>query len=84
MSTEMEKLDAAGDTYGDLVEFLDWLGAHEDLSLGEWRKWETRVEPVLVPAFSRSSLSIIYEYLGIDANRLEAERRALLDGLHAP
>lgn len=36
--SELEKLDAAGDTYADLVEFLDWIGSHQDLVLAQWRR----------------------------------------------
>jgi hypothetical protein len=76
MDTQMNKLAQAGDTYADLVEFLDWIDHHPDLCLARWHK----IEPVLVP-LSRSYEAIIYEYLEIDAQALKKERRALLESL---
>ena len=84
MGIQMSKLDLVNDQLRVVEEFLEWLSAHGDLSIGEWLTvygdGRPRIEPVLVPV-SRTSQSIAYEYFGIDAVELEKERRSLLEAV---
>jgi len=81
--SEIDKL-GTNDTYGTLVEFLDWIDAHPDLVLAERRRVDddgfALSEPKLVLP-NRSMQAVIYEYLDIDAKKLEEERRELLRNL---
>lgn len=81
MGAQMEKLSDASEARGVLIEFLDWIGQHPDLALGQWCRTGNNgnplIEPRLVPAW-RGSEAIIFEFLDIDAVELERERRALL------
>lgn len=84
VTTEMDKLLEAGEKRAVLVEFLDWIDGHPELVLAEWLRvndrGEPRAEPLLVPR-SRSADTLIYDFLGIDANALEEERRAFLKAI---
>jgi hypothetical protein len=78
---EHDKLAALEGANQVIGEFLEWIAAHPDLSLGEWiRKGADGgrlIEPRLIPR-SRSIEDIIAEYFDINQVRLEAEKRAML------
>lgn len=79
---ECEKLAAEHGRLVVVQEFLDWLDEH-DLVLCERAGANGRYETLYVPQARRPEV-LIHEFLGIDARRLESERRAMLDALRAP
>lgn len=83
-TSQIDKLSEAADARAVLVDFLDWIGRHPDLMLAQWvrtnDRGEPRLEPLLAP-LSRSHDAVIFEYLDIDADELERERRDILANL---
>ena len=57
-----------------LQEFLEWLSSHR-YEIAEWG--QVNDNDLLFPLGGRQD-DLIYEYLGVDKAKLEAERRALL------
>jgi hypothetical protein len=64
-----------------LTEFYDWL--HEnDYHLAKFQRFEEYDDPQLVVAGIQPE-QLFTDFFGIDRNKIEAERRALLEELRA-
>lgn len=70
-----EKLSQHRQEWEAINAFVDWLGDHE-IFLASWSRFQG--EDVGMPV-GRSPARLFEDYLGIDQNELEQERRAILD-----
>ncbi len=70
---KLKALNGANQTVGDFIEWL--FGKYE---LAEWNTNQELSEDELVPAH-RSRDGLLAEFFNIDQNRLEEEKRAMLD-----
>lgn len=73
---ECEKLSRVSEEFNKIGDFLSWL-SQKDVVLAEWEiDW-------LIPSSYRLSDSgitkMLADYFGIDLNKVEKERRALLE-----
>lgn len=65
---------------GVIQEFIDWLREEKDYVLGEYQTWEGYSEQQFVPVYIQPE-QLMADFFGIDRNKIEDERRALLDAL---
>lgn len=65
---------------GVVQDFIDWLREEKDYVLGEYQDWEGYSEQQFVPVYIQPE-QLMADFFGIDRNKIEAERRALLDTL---
>lgn len=92
---EHEKLQAISDKSQTIYDFLEWVMAERGLSLGEWvpddSGWNGRVlrDPEtrealqrFMPA-TRSRRELLAAFFDIDLNKIEDEKRAMLDELRS-
>lgn len=70
---ECDRLVSVADESHKLGEFLDWLEQRKRLSLARW----SRSDDQLVPDYTPKE-QLLAEYYGIDLDKVDAERRALL------
>lgn len=72
---ELDKSRAIFDSGQALLvqDFIDWLGT-QNLTIAEEDPWNCRYFP-----HSRSSEQLMADFFGIDRDKIEQERRALLD-----
>ena len=71
---ELDKMRAVSEQSQIIGEFLDSM----PYVLTEWKNVEGFRDPMLVPA-SKSIVQILAEHFGIDMNKVEQERRMLLE-----
>ena len=71
---ELDRLSAVAVEEAVLQEFLEWLSSRR-YEIAEWDK--VGGNDLLFPLGTRQD-DLIYEYLGLDKAKLEAERRAFL------
>ena len=71
---ECEKLSAVSDQSQVIGEFIDWLGETHAAEIGVWRKDH------MVPIGIRME-QLLAEFFGIDLEKVEEERRAMLEGM---
>lgn len=71
---ECDRLAAAADQRDTLIEFLGWLGTQK-IELG--RYGVSAIEYCMTP-IADSHDALVLQFLGIDHQKLETERRALL------
>lgn len=74
ITPELDRLDKLRDSVMQITDFMEWLAAKKRTVLGSWRGEEL----VRVRA---SNQTLIYEFLGLDADKIEKERRKILAGL---
>ena len=89
MTEECEKLASKTEKWEAIYQFIEWL--HENhMCIGVWRtKEEVTDEKGYVQEwllehpypYGQSIENLLYKYFDIDVNKLEAERRALLEGI---
>ncbi len=72
---EHEKLQKIQDKTQTVGEFLDWLVNEREVVLAKWidGTLEERLAPI-----NPSIQDLIAEFFGVDQNKLEAEKRAML------
>lgn len=73
---ECEKLKAASPKSQAIGEFLDWLEAEKGVQLARYPEDSERLVP-----FSFSTERLLAEFFGIDLDKVEDERRAMLSSL---
>ena len=78
---EMEKLKALDAQRRAVDSFFEWLD-EQGYAVCERPAMNGRYETIYMPVAQRPE-SLVFRFLGLDAGRLEAERRAMLDGLRA-
>lgn len=59
-------------------EFYDWLVTERSIVLCTYREWDEYDEPQLTPCYI-SPEQLLADFFGIDRDKIEQERRALLD-----
>ena len=82
-TSECEKWNSWGNHWTYIKDFLDWL-AGKNIVLAEYIQYpedhpyypEWREYPI---PLMKTTLDLYYEYCEVDPNKLETERRALLD-----
>ncbi len=90
---EHEKLKEVQPRSQSCGELIDWLKHEKGLVLAEWvtPTWQelgysqeprARIEPRLVPA-PLNVRKLLAEFFGIDEEKLEEEKRAMLDAMRA-
>ena len=62
-----------------LTEFFDWL-AENDYEIAEWRRYEEYRDMQLTPIHLRPE-QLFADFFGIDLDKIESERRAILEEL---
>jgi len=70
---EHEKLSKVSKESQAIGEFLDWLQTEKGYTVGEYNKFD-ELRPVRF-----NIQDILAEFYSIDLNKLEAEKRAMLD-----
>ena len=85
---EHEKLAAIKDQSQAIGEFIDWCTSTHGVSLAEWEPAQVRttrghfghrrIERRMHPTTHRLA-NLLAEFFGIDNQKLEAEKRAMLD-----
>ena len=76
---EHEKLKAISDKSQTIGEFLEWLSTEKGILLGEWGG---ATGHTMYPT-QRSKVALLAEYFEIYQDRLESEKRAMLDTVRA-
>lgn len=71
---ELDKMQKVKDQSQVVGAFLDWLQNETDMVIGAWER--ERMYPV-----HKSIEELLAEYFEIDLNKVERERRALLDAI---
>lgn len=74
---EHKKLKAIAEQSQAIGEFLDWCRGEYGYELAEWdksRKFDDRMMPV-----SESTEKLLAAFFDIDLNKIEAEKRAMLE-----
>lgn len=74
---EHKKLTAVHERSQAIGEFLDWCVSEKGYQLAEWddsREIDHRMMPIIVPVEK-----LLAEFFGIDLQKLEAEKRAMLE-----
>jgi hypothetical protein len=79
-TSECDKLHAVSGKSQIIGEFLDWLQNEQKVVLAKWNGdvYEEALNPIY-----QSIQEILAVYFNIDLNKVETERRALLDGIRA-
>lgn len=76
---ECEKLTSASEESSKIGNFLDWL-SENNILLARYEKCNDFKDEMLFPV-QKSFEQLLSEYFEIDLNKVEQERRALLDWL---
>lgn len=82
--TECEKASKVAEESRTIGNFLDWLMNERQPSvvLAVWEDYEDLDDTVLCPIIEGNSIEkLLAEYFGIDLNKMEKEKKALLEGL---
>lgn len=74
---ELERMSAVSDESQRIGEFLDWLVAHSRIVLARYRGDQ------LVPDYTDIN-ALLAQYFKIDLDKIEKERRALLEHMRSP
>lgn len=72
---ECEKMSAVSDKSQVCGEFLEWLNAEKDLHLGSY------TSEGLMRGVNVKTEALLAEFFEIDLKKVEAERRAMIEGL---
>jgi hypothetical protein len=63
-----------------LTRFVDWLRDEKEFVIAEWVKYDEYEDTKLTPIHARIE-ELFAEFFGIDLNKIEQERRAILEEL---
>lgn len=76
MYPEHRKLTKIADKSQAIGEFMDWLGQEKGYTLAKWSERENELVPQ-----NRPIRYLLAEYFDIDENKIEAEKRQMLQAL---
>lgn len=65
---------------GVIQEFIDWLREDKKYVLAEWQDWEGYDDQQFVPIYVDPE-QLMADFFKIDRDKIETERRAILDAL---
>ena len=74
---EHKKLESIKDKKNIVIDFLEWLSYDTDYVFGTWTD-----DDLLMPA-NENTETLLSEYFKIDLNKLETEKRAMLDSIRS-
>lgn len=74
---ELDKISKVSDKSQAIGEFLEWLVQKKEIVLAKWMDMEGW-DPQLVVAYEPKN-KLLAEYFGIDQDKVENERRKLLE-----
>lgn len=60
--------------------FYDWLWEEKGWQLGQFEEWKGYRDPVFTPVYVDPE-QLLADFFGIDRNRIEQERRQILEAL---
>ncbi len=75
---ELDKRSGVLDDSHKIGEFLDWLEQEKGITLAQWDDHD-RLMPARTGGFER----LLADYFGIDLDKVEAEKMAILEQLRA-
>lgn len=76
---EHDKMAAIKELSQAVYDFIEWLPS-QDCMIGQMVQYEDRDEPVFVPYYG-SIKELIAKHFGIDLDKIEQEKRVMLDAL---